>query len=73
MRRVALHRHCYGQGRLEDPDPRLIHRKCLPGNAQKLRTETRAKEHRMLDILMLALGLGFFAAGIGYAYTCERL
>jgi len=27
----------------------------------------------MLDILMLALGLGFFAAGIGFAYVCERL
>jgi hypothetical protein len=31
------------------------------------------REHSMLDILMLALGLGFFAAGIGYAYACERL
>jgi len=27
----------------------------------------------MLDILMLALGLGFFAAAIGYSYVCERL
>jgi len=27
----------------------------------------------MLDLVMLALGLGFFAAGIGYAYACERL
>jgi len=27
----------------------------------------------MFDIAMLALGLGFFAAGIGYAYVCERL
>jgi len=27
----------------------------------------------MLDVLMLALGLGFFVAGIGYAYACERL
>jgi len=27
----------------------------------------------MLDIAMLALALGFFAAGIGYAYVCERL
>jgi hypothetical protein len=34
---------------------------------------TRDKEHLMLDIVMLALGLGFFAAGIGYAYACERL
>jgi hypothetical protein len=35
--------------------------------------ETRTKEHLMLDILMLALGLGFFAVSIGYAYVCERL
>jgi hypothetical protein len=27
----------------------------------------------MLDILMLALGFGLFAVGIGYAYACERL
>jgi hypothetical protein len=33
----------------------------------------RGKEHFMLDIVMLALGLGFFAVGIGYAYACERL
>jgi hypothetical protein len=32
-----------------------------------------AQEHPMLDIVVLALGLGFFAAGIGYAYACERL
>jgi len=27
----------------------------------------------MLDIAMLALGLGFFALAIGYGYACERL
>jgi hypothetical protein len=32
-----------------------------------------AQEHPMLDIIMLALGAGFFLAGIGYAYACERL
>ncbi|MCP4616718.1 MAG: hypothetical protein GY844_09785 [Bradyrhizobium sp.] len=32
-----------------------------------------ALEHPMLDILMLALAAGLFAAGIGYAYVCERL
>ena len=31
------------------------------------------QEHPMLDIVMLALGLGFFVASIGYAYACERL
>ena len=33
----------------------------------------RRKEHPMLDILMLAIGLGFFALSIGYAYACDRL
>jgi len=27
----------------------------------------------MLDILLLALGLGFFVVSIGYAYACDRL
>jgi hypothetical protein len=35
--------------------------------------DTGDKEHFMLDIVMLALGFGLFAAGIGYAYACERL
>jgi hypothetical protein len=37
------------------------------------RRSRRAKEHLMLDIVMLALGLGFFAAAVGYTYACERL
>jgi hypothetical protein len=32
-----------------------------------------AQERPMLDVFMLALGLGFFAAAVGYAYACERL
>ena len=50
------------------PQPRKTR---LPGTPV-----SRATWHRtipMLDILMLALALGFFAAGIGYAYACERL
>jgi hypothetical protein len=27
----------------------------------------------MLDVAMLALGLGFFLLSVGYAYACERL
>jgi hypothetical protein len=38
-----------------------------------LRRSRRDKEHLMLDIVMLALGLGFFAAAVGYTYACERL
>jgi hypothetical protein len=45
------------------------HQSAAVGSARGL----RAQEHPMLDIFMLALGLGFFVAGIGYAYACERL
>ena len=31
------------------------------------------KEIEMLDFVMLALGLIFFAATIAYAYACDRL
>jgi len=27
----------------------------------------------MLDILMMALAIGFFALAIGYTYACDRL
>jgi len=27
----------------------------------------------MLDVVLLALGLGFFALSVGYAYACDRL
>lgn len=43
------------------------------GEAMNRLRRTRALEHLMLDILMLALGLGFFAAAVGYTYACERL
>jgi len=33
----------------------------------------RNKECLTLDVLMLALGLGFFVLAVGYAYACERL
>jgi hypothetical protein len=31
------------------------------------------RETSMLDLMMLALGLIFFAAAVGYTYACERL
>lgn len=34
---------------------------------------TGRKEHPMLDVILLALGLGFFVVTIGYAYACDRL
>jgi hypothetical protein len=38
-----------------------------------LRGSSYRKELSMLDLMMLALGLGFFALSIGYAYACDRL
>ncbi len=32
-----------------------------------------ARSIQMLDVIMLAIGLGFFALAVGYAYACERL
>ena len=34
---------------------------------------SRRRENSMLDLIVLALGLGFFVAAIGYTYACERL
>jgi len=27
----------------------------------------------MFDLIFLAIGLGFFALSVGYAYACDRL
>jgi len=27
----------------------------------------------MMDIILLAIGLGFFVLSVGYCYACERL
>jgi len=38
--------------------------------------DTRLRAGRsiqMLDLIMLAIGLGFFAVSVGYAYACDRL
>jgi hypothetical protein len=32
-----------------------------------------AEGFRMLDVVMLAIGLGFFALSIGYTIACDRL
>jgi hypothetical protein len=31
------------------------------------------REHTMFDFVLLAMGIGFFALAIGYAYACDRL
>jgi len=51
----------------------LIHRN-LPSRecATVAPGNKREKEHLMLDVVMLALGLGFFLVAVGYAHACER-
>jgi hypothetical protein len=49
-------------------------RPALPNVAMVVHARPGAtKEHSMMDVLMLALALGFFALAIGYTYACERL
>jgi hypothetical protein len=44
------------------------------GRADVCRTdEAVCQELSMLDVFMLALGLGFFALSVGYVVACERL
>ena len=31
------------------------------------------QEHSMMDVLMVVLAFGCFAAALGYTYVCERL
>ena len=39
----------------------------------ELGQRTKRRSKRMLDVILLAAGLGFFALTIGYAYACDRL
>ena len=51
----------------------LIHRNPhRPANVRVVVGQVH-KELLMLDVIMLALGLGFFVVSIGYAYACDRL
>jgi hypothetical protein len=73
---VEWHLTATGYGKVPNCscDPALIHRIRLLWNSNRFRAEAGAtKEHLMLDVLMLALGLGFFVAAVGYTYACERL
>jgi hypothetical protein len=53
---------------------KLIHRKTPGWERMEIVTGNKRNWSTLMwDVVMLALGLGFFAAGIGYAYACERL
>jgi hypothetical protein len=62
---------------LRRPPPRKPMRRMAPlhpaGEGQWSGPADTAQEQLMLDVFMVALGLGFFVAAVGYAYACERL
>jgi hypothetical protein len=39
----------------------------------ELQQRETQESKRMLDLILLAAGLGFFVVSIAYAYGCERL
>jgi hypothetical protein len=39
----------------------------------RLRRRSQRRSKSMLDVILLAVGLGFFALSIAYALGCERL
>ena len=41
--------------------------------ATPTRKPLAAQEHQMLDLIMLAVALGFFALSVGYTIACDRL
>ena len=45
----------------------------LHGSFDRRRAPYLRKGAIMLDVILLALGLAFFALSIGYAFACDRL
>jgi len=43
------------------------------GAASSRRSVLFLKERHMLDLILLAVGLGFFALSIAYTYACDWL
>jgi hypothetical protein len=52
-----------------------MHVKDAPGKAVRplMRTNLRFGSSKMMDVIMLAIGLGFFVLSVGYCYACDRL
>jgi hypothetical protein len=44
-----------------------------PRRTTPTRAALAAQEHQMLDLIMLAVALGFFALSLGYTIACDRL
>jgi hypothetical protein len=41
--------------------------------AQETAARRAQRSRHMLDVLLIALGVGFFALSVGYAFACDRL
>jgi hypothetical protein len=52
----------------------LLHanRSCQPDDLVR-RVNWLSRERSMLDLILIAGGLGFFALSVGYAFACDRL
>ena len=53
-----------------------MHIKMVPrlgASTTRRRSALPLRSIQMLDVIMLALGLGFFALSVGYAFACDRL
>jgi hypothetical protein len=72
MRQVAIQGRSLSRG---TERTRLVDLRESSYRASARISATRAcrKEHPMLDVIMLALGLGFFALSVGYTIACDRL
>ena len=81
--RAQLHRvymtflYCWVSRHLENICPEVPSRVAVHGAVEARRPgfsrpDAFPMEHTM-DLILIAIGLGFFALSIGYAYACERL
>jgi hypothetical protein len=85
MPQVARHRGNTGtdKGRLSAQNRRGAFRSlALPRRAVPHESVARSAQHhallvarsiKMLDVILLAIGLGFFALSVGYTIACDRL
>jgi hypothetical protein len=57
----------------------LLYRKSCSGEKALVDHDSRDRnsrdrmEHLMLDVVMIAIALGFFGLSVGYAIACDRL
>ena len=65
----------YRRARQSMSNPIDVPQSALLGSVHAERRHIPAQHgaRTMMDVLMLAIAAGLFAAGIGYAYVCERL